>query len=815
MVSLTHEISLTAEEAGFTYGFSDLALFQTTTGYVLYAVTVTGGGISVFENPLDEDISLLDTQGLLNNRKLPAESSLEILQQDSGEVHVLTPERAFSGIPTYEISSNGSFAKNALKGLRTTEGFDDPLLKLASFTLAGVPHFVGFEQSSAPPKLYRFEAGFALQALPSANLAAGVAGQSVSATTVVSTDQGTWVLATDVTDHSVYSYAVSATTGLKLADQFGAADGLGINRPTALETLNVGAENFVILAAGGSSSLSVLTVDASGQLGARDHVMDTLSTRFQNVTALAVVGGDTQGFVVAAGSDDGVSLFALLPGGRLLYLDSLQDAADRHLENITALSLTRAGDHLHIHAGSADHGGLAYLSADLSDYGITLRAENESGLVKGSNKDDILIATASEDRLRGGAGQDTFVFIQEPLATEGHLGAVLDFNPTEDVLDLSGLPLFQSVAQLTIVPLNDGARLYYAGFSVDIYSAAGTPLQASDFSTAMVWNTAHAPVAVHDPLYHVDLTIWGTMELDALEGGGGNDILFALNGNDYLDGKSGADNMNGGPASDIYIVDNLGDRVIESRRWEGQDHVFSSVSFWLKSTHVEDLTLTGTGDLRGIGNGLVNIITGNAGDNILDGGAQNDRLIGGGGDDIYFVRAPQDVIIEAAGQGQDTVKAYRSFKLPDHVENLHLKTTFDFNGVGNTLDNEIVGTNGDNVLIGREGNDILRGQGGADTFVFDRTLDSHRNRDIIVDFTSGEDLLKLKKSLFPGLHYGPLRDSTFATEVAEMTERTRVIYLQDTGRLWFDPDGSGPQSAVLFAELANRPELALDDFLVF
>ena len=77
--------------------------------------------------------------------------------------------------------------------------------------------------------------------------------------------------------------------------------------------------------------------------------------------------------------------------------------------------------------------------------------------------------------------------------------------------------------------------------------------------------------------------------------------------------------MQGGAGNDTYLVDNVGDVVTENAS-EGTDLVQSSVSFTL-GTNVDNLTLTGSGNINGTGNGDANVITGNSGNNTLDGGA--------------------------------------------------------------------------------------------------------------------------------------------------------------------------------------------------
>ena len=79
--------------------------------------------------------------------------------------------------------------------------------------------------------------------------------------------------------------------------------------------------------------------------------------------------------------------------------------------------------------------------------------------------------------------------------------------------------------------------------------------------------------------------------------------------------------MAGGTGNDTYVVDDIGDSVVERR----QRHrpVQSSVTFTL-AANVENLTLTGGANINGTGNTLGNILVGNTGNNTLNGGAGAD-----------------------------------------------------------------------------------------------------------------------------------------------------------------------------------------------
>src|SRR5262249_31752780 len=145
----------------------------------------------------------------------------------------------------------------------------------------------------------------------------------------------------------------------------------------------------------------------------------------------------------------------------------------------------------------------------------------------------------------------------------------------------------------------------------------------------------------------------------------------------------------------------------------GTDQVQSTLTYAL-GANLENLTLMGTADLNGFGNGLNNTITGNTGNNILDGGAGNDQLVGGAGNDIYRVDSASDTIFENANAGTDTVQSSLTYALAANLENLTLTGTADLNGFGNSVNNTITGNSGNNILDGGAGNDQLVGGLGDD-----------------------------------------------------------------------------------------------------
>ena len=131
---------------------------------------------------------------------------------------------------------------------------------------------------------------------------------------------------------------------------------------------------------------------------------------------------------------------------------------------------------------------------------------------------------------------------------------------------------------------------------------------------------------------------------------GGNSLDNVLTGNDgdnTLNGGLGADQMNGGDGNDTYVVDQLGDTIVDSA---GHDTVKAKINYTL-GEGLESLTLIGLTSLDGMGNALANSLTGNSGNNMLDGGAGADTLVGGEGDDGFIL---------SSSVGVDTIVDFKS-----------------------------------------------------------------------------------------------------------------------------------------------------------
>jgi len=322
--------------------------------------------------------------------------------------------------------------------------------------------------------------------------------------------------------------------------------------------------------------------------------------------------------------------------------------------------------------------------------------------------------------------------------------------------------------------------------------------------------------------YVETLHLTGTANVNGTGNNLANDIV-GNSGANVLNGAGGEDRLEGGAGNDRYVVDTIGDIVVEAADG-GVDRVESAASYTL-GDHVENLFLTGTATVHATGNALANVIQGNGAGNIIDGGAGADLMAGKGGNDRYIVDDAGDKVTELAGEGDDTVESSVSFTLAgQYIETLRLTGGAAVDATGNGQANDITGNmaanridagGGDDRVNGGTGNDILTGGAGKDRFVFDSQLSVANNVDTITDFSSANDAIYLDRSRFTFLDFGVLSEEAFAAGPLSTEQDDRIVYDSASGRIWYDEDGSAGGAAILFAQVEAGTILTAADFVVF
>jgi Ca2+-binding RTX toxin-like protein len=281
--------------------------------------------------------------------------------------------------------------------------------------------------------------------------------------------------------------------------------------------------------------------------------------------------------------------------------------------------------------------------------------------------------------------------------------------------------------------------------------------------------------------------------IERLTGSAYDDTLIGDATSNVLDGGGGLDLLIGGLGNDSYYVDSLGDVIVEEAA-EGTDQVYARSSYRL-GDNVENLTLQGTANTSAVGNALANVLAGNSGNNLLDGGA--------GTDTASYAAATSAVNANlttrlATGQGSDTLIS---------IENL----------LGSSYADTLVGSSGANRLDGGNGKDTLSGGAGQDSFRFATAPNAASNLDTITDFAPVDDTIQLENAVYTQLTAtGTLAAANFVANLGgtAVDANDYIVYETDTGKLYYDADGSAAGAAVQIALLANLPLLTYADFVV-
>lgn len=193
----------------------------------------------------------------------------------------------------------------------------------------------------------------------------------------------------------------------------------------------------------------------------------------------------------------------------------------------------------------------------------------------------------------------------------------------------------------------------------------------------------------------------GTSGNDSLVGTGADDVILSFQGDDTVRGADGDDFIAGGDGDDSL------------RGGAGNDS--------LDGGNGDDTVQGNTGDDTVNGGAGDDVVDGMGGNDTASGGAGNDTVAGGTGNDSVFGDAGDDRVRGDAGD--DSVSGGDG---DDRVN-------------GNDGDDVLSGGAGNDTLVGGDGDDVLTGDAGNDTFV----INIDGSTDIIADFTSGEDVIRI------------------------------------------------------------------------
>jgi Ca2+-binding RTX toxin-like protein len=262
-----------------------------------------------------------------------------------------------------------------------------------------------------------------------------------------------------------------------------------------LETITVSGQNYLIMASAGTNSLTVYAIGAGGDLTETDHLIDSIYTRFEDASVLESYTHNGRSFLLAAGSDDGLTLLEVSESGRLSVLGVLADDFDTTLNNITDIDVAVLGNDVHAFVSSGIENGFTQITIDANNIGEIFVGEVSDDVLNGTALndqlsgmagsdtligaagDDVLIDGFGRDHLFGGAGADVFEFVED-----GTLDLIRDFEVWQDQVDLSQISGVSNMQSLRIMPRSYGSVILAGNEEIRIETADGAMLTAASFS---------------------------------------------------------------------------------------------------------------------------------------------------------------------------------------------------------------------------------------------------------------------------------------------------------------------------------------------
>jgi Ca2+-binding RTX toxin-like protein len=768
----------------FDADLRDLAVVQTESGSWLYASNGMNGGLSLYR--LDGSAAAPQLVQRYWHENASLGTGGISYSEIGGSLRLIQQASSSGALLSYEIGSNGNLARQQQQGLESgsTGGLEALVTVPVEAGQNGGHSLVYGINAAGELKGWQLDAsGQSLGAVASSGASAAYHLPGHSALEISA--DGDLLFALDAMGQGVRSYRITTQTGaLQAADSFGMAEGLPVSAPSALHSFQAYGASWLLLAASGTGSLSLLRVAADGSLDLRDQLNDTLATRFGGAAVLEVVQVGDHVLVLAAGADDGISLLRLLPSGQLLHVTSLAHAQGLGLENVTALETAVLGDQLEIYVTSDTAGGISRFSLDLSTLGVVRSLDQgtlwgsagddllqgETGqpgaatgavTLNGGAGDDILVASGAGSRLSGGAGADCFV-----VGPTAGVVTVTDFRPGTDQLDLSLFAGLYSSAQLQVDSLSGGMRLTFGDSQIVILRAGGGGLSLTDLWPDGRFATPDRITPTETPEQDIQYgggtadQLGGGTGADRMQGLGGNDVLLGRGGNDELLGGDGNDTLRGGWGADT-LEGELGDDMVlggggNDRLWggPGRDDV--------QGHKGDDILWGGAGNDKLKGNAGVDLLYGGAGNDDLRGGTGDDRLWGEAGANLLIGQAGADSLF--GGAANDTLKGGAD---ADWAWGYDGDDTFR----GGRGRDHLFGGNGNDSLSGDIGGDWLTGGAGADSFIFGRK----HGRDVITDFTPEEDVIDLRAMGVAGDAFSDLAVSQQAGGVLVVTGNGEIL----------------------------------------
>ena len=448
-------------------GISAMALAVINGETYLYTASKADGGLTAY---LVESTgtTYLDKIGAAPNRGTYGVNDLDVVTVNGQDI--LVPSGSYDDrLAFHELNATGEFEGVSILG--ASPSLIGNLDQSVTLQVAGKTFMVSSQMGQAGFQAYQIRDNLTLEHKSTWGDTATTYVGDISALTSATVDGRSYFFAASAQDAGVTSYWMGKWGNVKERGSIGVSDGLWVSAPSALETATVDGKLYIIVGSAGSGTLSVLRVNNWGSLFIEDHVMDDLNSRFAGVSALETFSIGNRTFLLAGGSDDGLSLFEIEPGGSLYLIESIPDELNTTLMDVEAITSTVINGEVMVFV-SGSQTGFTQFSINMGNIADIKSGTDNADLITGNGKDDLIagkdgndaldgkggddriIDGAGADTMTGGTGADVFVFTDD-----GRMDIVTDFIPGEDKLDLRDFPMLYSMAQLDMTQKGYGVLI--------------------------------------------------------------------------------------------------------------------------------------------------------------------------------------------------------------------------------------------------------------------------------------------------------------------------------------------------------------------
>lgn len=312
------------------------------------------------------------------------------------------------------------------------------------------------------------------------------------------------------------------------------------------------------------------------------------------------------------------------------------------------------------------------------------------------------------------------------------------------------------------------------------------------------------------------------ISIERVRGGRFDDVLTGNSRDNVLEGVAGADILNGRGGFDFARYKSALEGVTANLEnpLGNTGHAAGDTYFSIEGLQGSDFNDTL------VGNSVGNTLIGGRGADALDGRdgfdfARYDVSDGGRtGVRANLIDAGLNTG-DAAGDTYASIEGLIGTRLADvltgnDVANSLVGQAGNDRLAGNLGNDTINGGSGNDRIDGGYGNDRLTGESGRDLFIFSSTLNAAENVDRIRSFSVRDDTIRLDDAIFTEAgSTGVLRAAAFYRGSSAHDANDRIIYNRSTGAVYYDPDGTGAQEQVQFAQLSSRLGLKNTDFQIF